>query len=184
MVTQNVYEQIYFIQKIIEEGDGDTGRLNFIKECLENQKSLFKSDQHYLDEYLISKEERTQPSTESDASKITKTSTIETNVLTQETAEISKLKAKLAKSNDQVLHLEKTLEEKKLEVEKPIPPPEPQKAPELKPVPTPEPQKNQEPKLRGVMPKDWKPYEQLVPKIEVTRIYKSQAKAKKKKQSK
>jgi len=145
MVTQNVYEQIYFIQKIIEEGDGDTGRLNFIKECLENQKSLFKSyrkylegklvtmiplqtsdpipedllmsirelmelgkgdygrlehiyatiekgkklfksDQHYLDEYLISKEERTQPSTESDALKITKTSTIETNVLTQETA--------------------------------------------------------------------------------------------------
>ena len=49
IVTQNVYEQIYFIQKIIEEGDGDTGRLNFIKECLENQKSLFKSDRKYLE---------------------------------------------------------------------------------------------------------------------------------------
>jgi len=53
MVTQNVYEQIYFIQKIIEEGDGDTGRLNFIKECLENQKSLFKSDRKYLEGKLV-----------------------------------------------------------------------------------------------------------------------------------
>jgi len=100
MVTQNVYEQIYFIHKIVEAGDGDAGRLNFIKECLENQKLLFKSDQLYLDEELKSKEESTQPSVESETAKITKTSTTETNVLIQETAEISKLKTKLAKSDE------------------------------------------------------------------------------------
>ena len=127
MATQNVCEQIYLIHKIVEAGDGDTGRLNFIKECLENQKPLFKSDQLYLDEQLKSKEESTQPSAESETEKITKTSTIETNVLTQETAEISKLKTKLAKSNEKILNLEKTLEEKKLEAKKPAPTPEPQK---------------------------------------------------------
>jgi len=162
-----VYEQIYFIHKIVEAGDGDTGRLNFIKECLENQKplfksdrkylesklttmtplqtsdpipedllmsirelielgkgdhgrlehiyatiekgkKLFKSDQLYLDEELKSKEESTQPSVESETAKITKTSTTETNVLTQETAEISKLKTKLAKSGEKILNLEIT----------------------------------------------------------------------------
>ena len=41
-------EKIYFIDKLLDEGDGDTGRLSFIKECLENNKRLFKSDQNYL----------------------------------------------------------------------------------------------------------------------------------------
>ncbi len=228
MVTQNVYEQIYFIQKVIETGDGDTGRLNFIKECLENQKplfksdrkylegklatmtplqtsdpipedlfmsikeimelgkcdygrlehiyttietgkKLFKSDQSYLDEYLKSTEESTLSSVESGGPKGTKASTTETNVLAQETEEISKLKVKLPKSDDKILHLEKTLEEKKLEAKKPAPTPEPQKAPE--------------PKLRSVMPKNWKPSEQLMTKTKVTGIYES-LKSKKEKTNK
>ena len=161
------------IRELMELGKGDYGRLGHIYATIEKRKKLYKSDQRYLDEYLKSKEENTQPSTESDAQKITKTSTIETNVLAQETAEISKLKTKLVKSNEKTLNLEKILEEKKLEAKKSTLPPEPQKAPEPKPEPTPEPQKAPEPKLRGVMPKGWKPSEQLMPKIEVTRIYES-----------
>jgi len=45
-------EKIYFIDKLIEAGDGDTGRLSFIKESLENNKRLFNSDQKYLDSKL------------------------------------------------------------------------------------------------------------------------------------
>ena len=45
----NPFEKIYLIQKLIDSGQGDTGRLSFIKECIEKNKSLFRSDQKYIE---------------------------------------------------------------------------------------------------------------------------------------
>lgn len=43
------YEKMAVVEDLIKSGNGDTGRLTFILECLKNQKPLFKSDKMYLE---------------------------------------------------------------------------------------------------------------------------------------
>ena len=43
------------IQKLIENNDGDTGRLNHIIDFINNEKQLYKTDKIYLENKLNSK---------------------------------------------------------------------------------------------------------------------------------
>lgn len=48
------YEKMAIVEDLIKSGNGDTGRLTFILECLKNQKPLFKSDKMYLENKISS----------------------------------------------------------------------------------------------------------------------------------
>ena len=109
------------VQKLINSGIGDVGRLQFISEMLTEGKPLYQSDRHYIESKLK----------ETKIKKVTKETTIESDK--NENAE---LKTKLAICNDKILQLESVIEKTK------------QKSKELgKP-------KEVLTKLRGTMPKD------------------------------
>ena len=52
MQSMEIHKKIMLVEKLIESGEGDTGRLNYIRECLEKHKPLFKTDQRYLEQKL------------------------------------------------------------------------------------------------------------------------------------
>ncbi len=55
------YEKMAIVEDLIRSGNGDTGRLTFILECLKNQKPLFKSDKMYLENKISSYAVVTKP---------------------------------------------------------------------------------------------------------------------------
>ena len=209
-------EKIYFIDKLLDAGDGDTGRLSFIKECLENNKRLFKSDQKYLASKLehITIPEEPAPKQESlldsvrelinsgigDPGRLEhiyrmldngkelyssdkkyldsklefkekKFAKIITDIATdiesptqeqimQEATEVVALRQKLNDANDKILNLEKTIAEKKSE-----------QAQVKQQAEAPKPKEPEKPKLRGSMPKDWKPSKDLPEDLGKSGIY-------------
>ena len=57
------------VQSLIDSGNGDPGRLYHILECLKNNKTLYHSDQNYLEKKLessFSLEDKPEPATGSD----------------------------------------------------------------------------------------------------------------------
>ena len=134
-----------------------------IYRTLDRGKELFKSDQKYLDEKLEFKEKKFAQVITNIADELE--SPTQQQIM-QEASEVVNLREKLNRANDKILNLEKTISEKKTEqkqVEKKIEQTkkEQKEIETHQDIPTPE-----KPKLRGSMPKDWKPTKEIKDNLE------------------
>jgi chromosome segregation ATPase len=88
-VDENITSQI---QRLIDSGNGDVGRLQFILESLKQGKSLYKSDQQYLDAKLGRKVDYQSLVKKPDPAKT-----------------IESLKSQIQSANEKIIHLESVL---------------------------------------------------------------------------